>query len=260
MVPILHFRILDLIDILLVALLLLELYRLMRGTTAINVFLGIIAFYLLWKLVKALQMELLTEILGQFINVGVIALIVVFQKEIRQFLLLLGTPKFIRNANRFILFWNKSSNIGKPTNILPIVLASQRMANSKTGALIVIAKRNTLKEYIDTGEFIDSNISQHLIENIFFKNSPLHDGAIIILSDRIKAAKCILPTTERTDLPLSHGLRHRAAIGITEQTDAIAIIVSEQSGEISYSKSGNIRLNVKPYELKKFLEQEFGRV
>ncbi len=256
----LHFRFLDLLDIIFVALLLLELYRLIKGTTAMNVFLGIVALYLLWKLVKALQMELLTEILGQFINVGVIALVVVFQKEIRQFLLLLGTPKFFRNANRTLFFWNASSHMSKPTNILPIVIATQRMANSHTGALIVISKRNVLKEYIETGESIEANISEHLIENIFYKNSPLHDGAIIIGGNKIKAAKCILPTSDRTDLPVHIGLRHRAAIGITEQSDSIAIIVSEQSGEISYAKAGIITHNIKPFELKKFLEHEFGRV
>jgi diadenylate cyclase len=257
--PQLHFGVLDFVDILLVALLLLELYRLIKGTTAMNVFLGIVAFYLAWKLVKQLHMVLLSEILGQFINVGIIALIIVFQKEIRQFLLLLGTPKFIRNANQNLFFWSKNSKVVKLTNFLPIVIASQRMANNMTGALIVIAKRNSLKEYIETGETIEANISEHLIENIFYKNSPLHDGAIIIVGDKIKAARCILPTTERVDLPVSLGLRHRAAIGITEESDAISIIVSEQTGEISYVKASAITYNVKPFELKKFLEQEFGR-
>jgi uncharacterized protein (TIGR00159 family) len=257
--PQFHFRLLDFIDILLVAVLLLEVYRLIKGTTAMNVFIGIVAFYLIWKLVKALQMELLSEILGQFINVGVIALIIVFQKEIRQFLLLLGNPRFLKKANSDLFFWSKNPKIERLSNFLPIVIASQRMANNNTGALIVVSKRNSLKEYIDTGEIIDSSISEHLIENIFYKNSPLHDGAIIIVGDRIKAARCILPSTERVDLPVNLGLRHRAAIGITEESDAVAIIVSEQSGEISFAKAGNITYNIKPFELKKFLEQEFGR-
>ena len=255
----LHFRILDVVDIILVAVLLLELYRLIKGTTAMNVFIGIVAFYLMWMLVKALHMNLLSEILGQFINVGVIALIIVFQKEIRQFLLMIGTPKFLKSVNQGLFFWNKNTKVEKLTNFLPIVIAAQRMANNMTGALIVISKRNSLKEYIETGENIEANISEHLIENIFFKNSPLHDGAIIIVGDKLRAARCILPTTERLDLPVHLGLRHRAAIGITEESDSIAIIVSEQTGEISYAKAGEITYNVKPFELKKFLEQEFGR-
>ena len=255
----LHFRILDFVDIILVAVLLFELYRLIKGTTAMNVFIGIVAFYLFWKLVSYLRMNLLSEILGQFINVGVIALIIVFQKEIRQFLLMVGTPKFLKAVNQGLFFWNRNTKVEKLTNFLPIVIASQRMANNMTGALIVISKRNSLKEYIETGENIEANISEHLIENIFFKNSPLHDGAIIIVGDKLRAARCILPTTERLDLPVHIGLRHRAAIGITEESDAVAIIVSEQTGEISYAKAGVITYNVKPFELKKFLEQEFGR-
>ena len=255
----LHFRFLDILDIILVAILIFELYQLIKGSTAMNIFIGIVAFYLTWQLVKVLHMELLSEILGQFINVGVLALIIVFQKEIRQFLLLIGTPKFFKSMNPGIFFWSKNTKIEKLTNFLPIVIASQRMANNMTGALIVISKRNSLKEYIETGETIDSNISEHLIENIFYKNSPLHDGAIIIVGDKLKAARCILPTTDRIDIPVHLGLRHRAAMGITEESDAVAVIVSEQTGEISYAKAGNITYNVKPFELKKFLEQEFGR-
>jgi uncharacterized protein (TIGR00159 family) len=250
-------RIIDIIDILLVAFLLYELYKLIKGTVAINIFIGIVAFYLLWKLVDALKMEMLSEILGGFVGVGVIALIIVFQQEIRRFLLLLGNPDFFRKMPLRFLFskWKASKSLLLDINA--IVDSCEEMANKNVGALIVVIKQNELELYIKTGETIDAKISKSLIENIFFKNSPLHDGAIIIDKGRIKAARCILPSTEKTKFPVNLGLRHRAAVGITEQSDAITIVVSEQTGQISYSKSGKLTTNVKPNELKIFLKQEF---
>lgn len=250
-------RLLDIIDILLVALILYEVYRLVRGTVAINIFLGILSIYIVWKIVTALEMELLSEIIGQFVSVGVIALIVVFQKEIRQFLLLLGTPRFIKERSRWFTFFKMQVRPQMPLSVDPIIQACQQMSAQKTGALIVITRRNELSEYINTGETIDSIISDALITNIFFKNSPLHDGAIIIHRNRIQAARCILPLTRSESFPVTFGLRHRAAVGISEQTDAIAVIVSEQTGNIAYAKDGTLYKMIKPEALKTFLESEF---
>lgn len=251
-------RLLDIIDILLVALMLYELYNLVKGTAAINILLGIIAVFLAWRLVRVLEMELLTEILGAFISVGFIALIVVFQPEIRKFLLLLGTPTFIRKKHRRFLFWRIQYSNDENLSIDPIVQACHRMANLKTGALIVIGKVNELEEQINTGEILEARISEQLIENIFYKNSPLHDGAMIIMNDKIKAASCILPVSKNESLPVHVGLRHRSAVGITEKSDAIAIVVSEQTGRISWCKGGELSLNIQPSRLKTLLEEEFN--
>jgi len=262
MVPLLingfiEIKLTDIIDILLVAFLLYELYNLLKGTTAMNIFFGLVAFFLIWKLVTALRMEMLSEILGAFISVGFIALIVVFQPEIRQFLLLIGTPRFInttRSRMSFLRF-----NMLKPPNldVDPIVTACRKMSGTKTGALIVIAKLNELRQYVETGQVLDARISDELLLNIFFKNSPLHDGAVIIVNNTIKSARCILPVSSKK-LSVSLGLRHRSAVGITERTDAIALIVSEETGEISYSKKGILVQNVNPAHLKNFLEKEFN--
>jgi uncharacterized protein (TIGR00159 family) len=247
----------DIIDILLVAFLLYELYQLLKGTAAMNIFFGLVAFFLLWKLVTALQMELLSEILGAFISVGFIALIVVFQPEIRQFLLLIGTPRFINKTHSRMSFF-KFNVIKQPSlDVDPIVTACRKMSMTKTGALIIVAKLNELRQYVETGQILDARISDELLLNIFFKNSPLHDGAVIILNNRIKSARCILPVSSKK-LSVSLGLRHRAAVGVTERTDAIALIVSEETGEISYSKKGILVQNVTPSHLKNFLEKEFN--
>ena len=253
-----HIRFLDVIDILLVALLLYELYNLIKGTAAINIFIGIVSIFLLWRLVRMLEMELLSEILGAFISVGFIALLIVFQPEIRKFLLLVGTPSFIRKRRRRFFFWKLNFDNGAQLDIDPLVKACHKMASTRTGALIVIAHTNELEEYIESGQSIDAVISEQLIESVFFPNSPLHDGALIILQNRIKAARCILPVSKKTELPAFIGLRHRAAVGLTERSDAIAIVVSEQSGKISYSKSGSLKLDLSAAELKTILEEEFN--
>ena len=251
------FRIVDLIDIILFAVLLYEIYNLVKGTAAIRIFIGILAVYLIWKIVKTLQMQLLTEILGQFISVGVIALIVVFQPEIRQFLLLVGNARIIRNQSKRFLFWRLKINNPVNLNIDNIVKACQRMAVTNTGALIVITQKNELLQYIATGQSIDARITEVLLETIFFKNSPLHDGAVVIHGNNIKAARCILPVSNRSNIPPNCGLRHRAAVGLTEKSDAIAIIVSEERGNISYSYEGKLQENVTPSELSNFLEEVF---
>ncbi len=252
-----NLRWLDIVDILLVAGLLLGLYNFLRGTVAFNIFIGIVAIFLIWKLVTVLEMELLSDILGAFISVGFIALIVIFQPEIRKFLLALGTPSFIRKKGKF-LFWDIRFGEENVLDIDKIIVACQRMSDSKEGALIVLTRQNELKTFIETGEEINALISSQLIENIFYKNSPLHDGAMIIHNNRIAAAACILPVSNNTQLPKRLGLRHRAAVGITEQSDAIAIVVSEQTGNISYCMQGQIKQRVKPAQLKDFLEIEFG--
>ncbi len=248
---------LDIIDILLVSTLLYQLYRLVKGTSAMKILIGIIAVFFVWKIVTTLQMELLSALIGQFISVGVIALIVVFQPEIRKFLLLLGNPNFYKRRKFFLgHYFNEDHGV---TNLETIVDACQRMANEKTGALIVIAKKSDIEEYVSTGEIIDSRISRELIQNIFFKNSPLHDGAMIIQHNRIKAARCILPVSSNPHLPSELGLRHRSALGLTENSDAISIVVSEQTGHISFCKETKLTKNIQPAKLLELLINEFNQ-
>lgn len=250
-------RIVDIIDIILFAILLFEIYNLVKGTAAIRIFIGIIAVYLIWKVVKAFQMQLLTEILGQFISVGVIALIVVFQPEIRQFLLLVGNTKIIKNQRKRFLLWRFKLNNPVNLSIDKIVKACQKMADNRTGALIVIARQNELAQYISTGQVVEAKITEVILETIFFKNSPLHDGAVIVLGDQIKAARCILPVSNKPTIPQFCGLRHRAAIGVTEKSDALAIIVSEERGQISYAFEGTLYNDVTPSDLSNFMENLF---
>ncbi len=251
-------KFLDILDILLVALLLYELYNLLKGTVAINIFFGIVAFYLLWKLVTALDMEMLSEIFGAFISVGFIALIVVFQPEIRKFLLMLGTPGFIKKKRHRLLFWKFDVGSAIQLDVDEIIDACRHMSETKTGALIVIANRSGLEQHVETGERIDARISDALLESIFFKNSPLHDGAVIIRNNKIVAARCILPVSSRPDIPGHFGLRHRSAVGLTEQSDAIAIIVSEETGNISYSVGGDLTEKVSSISLKNMILEELS--
>lgn len=250
-------RWLDIIDILLVAVLLYLLYNLLKGTVAISIFFGIVAVFLIWKVVDALEMQLLREILGAFISVGFIALIIIFQPEIRQFLLTLGKGGFIRDRRRRFLWWRVGEQ-NRTLDIDKIVQACQRMSNIKQGALIVITRQNELHNVIDTGEVINARISAELLENIFFPNSPLHDGAVIITENRIRAARCILPVSRSQKLPPSLGMRHRAAVGVSENSDAIALIVSEQNGKISYAAEGKLTRNVQPAQLHDYLKEIMG--
>ncbi|MGE5424027.1 MAG: diadenylate cyclase CdaA [Syntrophothermus sp.] len=250
-------RIVDVIDVILFSFLLYEVYNLIKGTTGIRIFTGIILVYLIWIIVRIFQMQLLSEILGQFISVGVIALIVVFQPEIRQFLLMVGNTRIIKSNRRHFLFWKYKIENPVHAHVGTLVKACKKMADTGTGALLVINRQNELKIYKETGQPVDARISETLIETIFFKNSPMHDGAMIITGGTIRAARCILPVSGNTGIPARCGLRHRAGVGITEKSDAITIIVSEERGTISYSVEGQLKENVSPSELSNFLEEIF---
>ncbi|HSV76546.1 MAG TPA: diadenylate cyclase CdaA [Bacteroidales bacterium] len=255
----LQIRLLDVIDIVLVALILFQIYLLIRGTGTLNIFLGIVSVYIIWWLVRIFEMELLAAILGQFISVGVLALIIVFQPEIRKFLLLLGTRSFFnKGSNRFFRIFTQLED-GVKLNLASLVNACEHFSESRTGALIILTRENDLGFYVETGELIDARVSEQLLETIFFKNSPLHDGAVIITNNRVKAARCVLPVSENQDIPANLGMRHRAAAGITEVSDAIALIVSEQTGKISFAKNGELKKNLKPLQLKEILAREFGQ-
>lgn len=246
----------DVIDILLVAFLLYQMYRIIKGTVAFSIFIGFFLVYVSWLVIKAMNLELLGTLMGQFIGVGVLALIVVFHPEIRRFLLLLGTNYQVsRNFGFEKLF--ASEKIKPTTNqqIKEIIRACDNLARSKTGALIVIPRNSELKEIIRSGEKINARISSTLLETIFFKNTPLHDGAVVILGNRIAAARCILPLTEQDDLNPHFGLRHRAAIGVSEVTDAIAIVVSEEKGNISLAINGELMYKISLVQLTTELEK-----
>ncbi|MFO7868001.1 MAG: diadenylate cyclase CdaA [Bacteroidales bacterium] len=249
-------RLLDILDIFLVAVLLYQLYRLIRGTAAMSIFIGIVSFYFVWRVVSSLNMELLSNILGQFIGVGVLALIVVFQQEIRRFLLILGTRYFFRNQ-RFALSKLLGGNVtyASKRDIEEIVDSIFKMAATKTGALIVFSSDVDFSAIIESGESLDAGVNSILLQTIFFKNSPLHDGAVVIAGNRIKAAKCVLPSSDRSDLPVQYGMRHRSAIGMTEETQAIVIVVSEQSGDVSYCVGGEIYKLSSPSELRTVIKQ-----
>ena len=253
-----NIRVVDIIDILLVAILLLQIYNLVKGTGAIRIFLGFIAVYLIWKIVRVFNLEMVSEVLGMFISVGVIALIVVFQPEIRQFLLMVGDARIIRSGRKRLALWKFSTRVPVDLHIDRIVKACQKMAEKRTGALIVIARESGLDPYVETGQQVDARISESLLETIFFKNSPLHDGAVIIRGDTIRAARCILPVSANPSIPARYGLRHMAGVGITEKSDAIAVIVSEEKGKISCAKEGELRENITPSELSNFLEKTLG--
>ncbi len=249
-----HIKILDVIDILLVGLLMYQVYRLIRKTNAISIFTGILIVYLLWIIVRMLDMELLSLILGQVIGVGVIALIIVFQPEIRKFLFLLGERYKGRGTIISRLFFEKSYSASSGEWIAEVVEACNDLSADFTGALIVIKRDNDLTEFTSQGEKIEARTSRYLLETIFTKNSPLHDGAVIIDDGEIIAARCILPVSNRVDIPGYYGTRHRAALGVTEVTDAIVVIVSEERGQISYVANGEITYNITGKRLKEILE------
>jgi uncharacterized protein (TIGR00159 family) len=249
-----HITILDIIDILLVAIILYQIYRLIRGTAAFSIFISIFLIYIFWLIVKALNMELISGLLGQVVGLGVLALVIVFQQEVRRFLLLLGNRYITRR--RFSLSGILSAvnnEKGSVKEAEEIVRACESMSAKKTGALIVIGRRSNLDIFSDSGEIIKAQISSELLETIFFKNTPLHDGAVLIEGRQILAARCPLPTTEQVLLPARYGMRHRAAIGMSEQTDALIVVVSEETGHISVFETGEIRENITPNELRNIL-------
>lgn len=250
-------RVIDIIDILLVAYLMYQIYVLIKGTAAFNIFVGILIFYFLYRLVRVFNMELLSSILGQVISVGVIALMIVFQQEIRRFLLYVGTRYFSRDSFTVEKLLSINVKSRPAVKYKSIYKACVRMANAKTGALIVIARRSNLSIYAETGDLLNANTTSRLIESIFLKNSPLHDGAIIIEGENIRAARCVLPVSENFNLPPHYGMRHRAGLGMSENTDAMVIVVSEETGNISVADAGVMIENLEPKDLMDILEKEF---
>lgn len=250
------FGIKDAIDIFLVALMLYYSYRLMKESRSLNVFIGIMTFVLLWIFVsQILEMRLLGSIMDKLVSVGVIGLIIIFQEDIRKFLFQVGSRQRMR------LFWRMFSNrrhgeAESKETIMPIVLACLSMSKGKVGALIVIERGDPMAAIAATGDIIDANINQRLIENIFFKNSPLHDGAMVVADQRIRAAGCILPVSHNLDIPKELGLRHRAALGISQESDAVAIVVSEETGGISAAIKGNFQLRLSAEKLESILSEE----
>jgi len=252
-------RLLDVIDILIVAFLLYKVYELLKGGVAINIFIGLLSIYVLWWLcVRILEMQLLGSILGQFVGVGVIALIIVFQQEVRRFLVLLGTSNIFTGSRipRPFRKWSIQTVASTETDPRPVVKACVNMSKSGTGALIVVQRNTDLRFYASTGDQMNATVSKRLIESIFFKNSPMHDGAIIIHNNIIVAARCVLPVTDNPDIPGNYGMRHRAALGISEQSDALAIVVSEETGSISVAAAGDLRANLNQDDLQEILSRE----
>ncbi len=259
MIALITVRFWDILDILLLALLLFELYRLIRGTVAMDIFVGIFLVYIFWLAFRALHMEMMASLLGQIIGVGVIALIVVFQQEIRRFLLLLG-GRYAKARWLGFASWG-SGGAGEKMFSEPalrqVLNAVKHLSSTKTGALIAIARESGLETIIGTGDRIDAAVNARLLESIFFKNNPLHDGAVIIQHDHIVAARCVLPVTENIFLPAKYGMRHRAALGLAEKTDAVVIVVSEETGEISLAYDAEIYFNLTLQKLEEELEKLF---
>jgi len=249
-------RLLDILDISLVALMLYVLYKLVKGTIAFNISIGIASIFFIWWLVRALEMRLVAGILGQFIEVGVIALLIVFQQEVRRVLLIIGRNTIRAQAGsnwKSFLPWNWELKETFTLNIDEIIKAVEKMAEVQTGALIVISGNSDLKSFTNTGVELRSLVKSEILITLFQKTAPLHDGAVIIAANMVVAASCILPVSQSRDLPRNYGTRHRAAIGLTEQSDAIAIVVSEETGSISYSTYGAMHSNLTPSELKESL-------
>jgi len=252
----LNFGIKDLIDIILVAMMLYYLYKIMKESGTINIFYGVLAFILVWVVTSELiGMRLLGSILDKFMSIGLLILVILFQDQIKRFLVELGSQKRWRFLST--LFHHKRGIVREDPHkwVMPVVYACMNMSKSKTGALIVVQQKVPLENYENTGDSIDANINSRLIENIFFKNSPLHDGALIIADERLKAAGCILPVSHDTNIPRSMGLRHRSALGISQATDAVAIVVSEETGNISVAHLGKIISRLSSTDLEKKLSQ-----
>jgi uncharacterized protein (TIGR00159 family) len=247
------FGIKDAIDILCVAFLLYYFFKIMKDSGSMNTFFGIVVFFLLWIVVSpVLEMKLMGTIFDKLVSVGVLALIILFQEDIRRFFLTLGS------SNRFTtirkLFTKKKNKGEENPAVMQIVRACAYMSKNNIGALIIIERNMALTDIANTGEIIDANINAQLIKNIFFKNSPLHDGAMIISNNRISAAACILPVSHNNDISKDYGLRHRAALGITQQSDAVSVVVSEETGQITMARRGKfIQQNASQEELESYL-------
>ena len=249
------FTIKDIIDILLFALVLYYLYKLMKESGSLNIFVGIMMFLFVWVLVsKILSMRLLGSVFDQMMNVGTIALVVIFREEIRNFFKSLGSRRYFKYMST--LFSRKDEKDVSEAYVMPVVKACMSMAQQKVGALIVVEQKVSLDDVIKTGEPINSDVSQRLIEAIFFKNAPLHDGAMVIRGGRIVAAQCLLPVSHDLNIPKRLGLRHRSAMGVSENSDAIAIIVSEETGNISIARNGKFSLNLDAHKLEQILSAQ----
>ena len=257
----LQIKVADILDILLLGIIIFLVFRWLKGTSAMSIFVAIVSLYMIRVIVGAFGMRLMCAIMDMILDVGVLAIIVIFQPEIRKFLIRLGN-RYMNNAKgRAIidkLTGRKSTQMSASEEVNNLAEACRRMSEDKTGALIVIAHKNTLDDIISTGDRIDAGIHRRLIMNLFFKNSPLHDGAVVIAADRIVAARCTLPITERTDIPANYGMRHKAAIGITEETDADVVVVSEETGSISFVKAGKVTKINNINELKLLLGTSLG--
>lgn len=253
-------RIWDILDILIVGYLMYQIYRLLRGNIAFNIFIGLVTLYVTWWLVNQLEMDLLSAVLGQFVSVGVIIVIIIFQPEVRRFLLFLGNTTLRQRSNFLNRMIDRNFERSEEweEQVKALKSAIVRMSRRKTGALIVLAQDLSLDGLISSGVQMDANISEQLIESIFNKSSPLHDGAVIIESGKIKTASAILPVSENPHLPKSAGLRHRAAVGITEKAKVAAFIVSEENGNISYAFDGQLRRKIGEEELKKLLKKHIA--
>ncbi|UGU16987.1 diadenylate cyclase [Sinomicrobium kalidii] len=255
----LNFTIIDLVDIVLVAFLLYYVYKLVKGTVAVNIFIGFGIIYLIWRITEVLQMHMMSSIFGSFMSVGFFALIVLFQQEIRKFLLTIGSTNLAnrKNIKKYFRFF-KDDGFDIQTNIKALVTACEKLGNSRTGALLVI-ERNTPLDFVkNTGDNMYIKITVPIIESIFYKNSPLHDGAVIINGNYIVATRVVLPVSNERSIPLRFGLRHRAAIGITDKTDAVVLVVSEETGQISYIKDGQFTLFDNTDELITLIEEDLG--
>jgi len=253
-----HIRLLDVIDIILVAILLYQLYMLIRGTVAYSITMGIAIIYIFWWAVRALKMELLSSILGSVLGVGVIALIIVFQQEIRRFLIFIGSRYMEGNRISIEKILNLKFEAKSQVKIRSILKAVVLFSQEKTGALIVIKRKSNMDMYAETGDILNAETSSRLITSIFNKTSPLHDGAVIVEYDKVKAARVILPVTEKLDLPPEYGLRHRAGLGISEVTDSLVIIVSEENGQVSLAENGILQKNIPTRVLVQKLEDDFS--
>ena len=251
-----EFGIKDFVDIFCVALMLYYIYRLMKESRSLNVFIGIMLFIVVWLFVsQILEMRLLGSIMDKLVSVGVIAIIILFQEEIRKFLYNLGAHRRVNGIIRLFVSGDNKDKVDMES-IMPVVMACMNMGKARIGALIVIERISSLDDIVETGDIIDANINQRLIENIFFKNSPLNDGAMVISKKRIRAAGCILPVSHSIDIPKELGLRHRAAMGISQDSDAIAIVVSEETGRISVAIKGQFHLRLSAEQLESILTRE----
>ncbi|MCI4650620.1 diadenylate cyclase CdaA [Phaeodactylibacter sp.] len=252
-------RIWDVLDIIIVGYLMYQIYKLLRGNIAFNIFVGVLTLYVVWWLVNQLEMDLLSAVLDQFVSVGVIIIIIIFQPEVRRFLLFLGNTTLRQRSNFLgrILDRNLESTEEKVRQLRALRSAIVRMSKRKTGALIVLAGNLDLEGLVSSGVAMDADITEPLLESIFNKHSPLHDGAVIVSNGRLQSASCVLPVSENPNLPSSAGLRHRAAVGITERANVAAFIVSEETGQISIAVEGELRRKLDEQELKSLLSEYY---